>query len=553
MHLTVQQLSASLDGALAGPSLELVVRHLGACHECRDRQARLAKHDDALRRLLAQDPADLFLDDLTRRTEALIVAISHGMPAPVMLTSVPLLHEEDPYAQVEPPPPPSRPELGRAGELALEAGYGRIGVKPTASTRAPHSDPVEAERMLEALASGDTDGFTELTAHGMEEHPHIDGPVFDLPAWVKDQSRRGQPAPDRAREVPKLELFFEQLGEQATGMTRAAVDEVFRRADGVTPDATTHDNHSHVQTDAAHDDLMTGSEYEGEVPASLAATGAEDEPATLERGGYATPPYTGLAADTSRAASKRPGQRRQRRTDNALVLALSSVGGLLAIVLALQLMPAQPQSADEGSVAFMGVRLPRVQFVRHDSSATEPVRGSSRVQTASTRLPLEQVIPPLVAPETTAIGGSGDDAARTLESPPEPATLPPGEGEGRTPRAHLENARHVPAQPVQPATSRHAPSHPTVAPVLPDPVVDESQWPLLCGQVEDADGLPLSGARVSVAELSFAIRADARGRFCMSAPPGAHTLTIETPGHRVQRETVTFAAGTPDLRIRLRN
>jgi len=28
IHLTVQQLSASLDGALTGPSLELVVRHL---------------------------------------------------------------------------------------------------------------------------------------------------------------------------------------------------------------------------------------------------------------------------------------------------------------------------------------------------------------------------------------------------------------------------------------------------------------------------------------------------------------------------------------------
>ena len=52
IHLTVQQLSASLDGALTGPSLELVVRHLAACHDCRDRQARLAKHDDALRRLL---------------------------------------------------------------------------------------------------------------------------------------------------------------------------------------------------------------------------------------------------------------------------------------------------------------------------------------------------------------------------------------------------------------------------------------------------------------------------------------------------------------------
>src|SRR5437762_12023564 len=104
MHVTVQQLSAALDGALTGPSLELVVRHLAACHECRDRQARLVKHDDALRRLLAPEPRDLFLVDLTRRAEELVSAITRGMPAPAIVTSVPLQHEEDPYLPVEPPP-----------------------------------------------------------------------------------------------------------------------------------------------------------------------------------------------------------------------------------------------------------------------------------------------------------------------------------------------------------------------------------------------------------------------------------------------------------------
>ena len=188
IHLTVQQLSASLDGALTGPSLELVVRHLAACHDCRDRQARLAKHDDALRRLLAQDPSDMFLDDLTRRAEALATAIARGIPAPIMVTSVPLLHEEDPFAPVEPPPLPPRPELGKSGQIAKEAGWGRIGVKPTAPSNAPQSDPEEAQRMLEALASGNTDEFTELTAQELQEHTHVDGPVFDLPAWIKDQS-----------------------------------------------------------------------------------------------------------------------------------------------------------------------------------------------------------------------------------------------------------------------------------------------------------------------------------------------------------------------------
>jgi hypothetical protein len=84
-HLTVQQLSAALDGALGGPSLELVVHHLAHCHECRDRQARLARNDDALRRLLSQDPHDFFLDDLERRVESLVVAIMRGLPVPPMI------------------------------------------------------------------------------------------------------------------------------------------------------------------------------------------------------------------------------------------------------------------------------------------------------------------------------------------------------------------------------------------------------------------------------------------------------------------------------------
>ena len=81
-HLTVQQLSASLDGALVGVSLELVVRHLATCRECRARHARLSKQDDTLRHLLAWDPGAAYFEDASIRLETILDAESRGVAPP---------------------------------------------------------------------------------------------------------------------------------------------------------------------------------------------------------------------------------------------------------------------------------------------------------------------------------------------------------------------------------------------------------------------------------------------------------------------------------------
>ncbi len=367
-HLTVQQLSASLDGALTGPSLELVVRHLAGCHECRDRQARLARHDDALRRLLALDPHEFFLDDLMRRAEAIVVAISRGLPAPTMVTSAPLIGEEDPNAPAEPTSMP-RPELGRGGQLAQEAGYGKIGLRPTGSRQPPQADPVEAQRLLDALASGNMDDLIELTAEGLREHTALDGPQFDLPAWIKDRDARARPKPTGPREVHKLELFFEHLDERAAGITRGAVDEVFRRPD---------------------------------VPATAAAPGelAAPPPSTpaWEAAGFgssasAADPAERYARDDAPSAPRPHGSRRLR---SAWLLALGSVTSLLTLVLALQLMPASQTRGGTGhAVTSRGFRLPRIQFLRHDSTDTAGERARApELRSASAPAPIETALPP---------------------------------------------------------------------------------------------------------------------------------------------------------------
>ena len=106
MHLTVQQISASLDGALSGVSLELVVRHLSSCHECRERHSRLTKQDDSLRRLLACDFAEVFFDDMSARLNAVLEAESRGQMPPEHSRppELPPLSPERPASRVMPKP-----------------------------------------------------------------------------------------------------------------------------------------------------------------------------------------------------------------------------------------------------------------------------------------------------------------------------------------------------------------------------------------------------------------------------------------------------------------
>jgi len=61
----------------------------------------------------------------------------------------------------------------------------------------------------------------------------------------------------------------------------------------------------------------------------------------------------------------------------------------------------------------------------------------------------------------------------------------------------------------------------------------------------------LSIVRILVTEIAFAVRSDARGRFCLSAPAGTQHLLIEADGFADSRQAVTLSAGTPDVRVQM--
>ncbi len=396
-HLTVQQLSASLDGAVTGPSLELVVRHLSACQECRDRQARLARHDDALRRLLAPEPSEAFLEDLGTRAEDIAVAIARGLPPPTMITSKPLADDEDPYAPSE-PPPLDRPELGRAGQLANEAGYGRIGLKPTGSTQPPEADPAEAQRWMEALERGSPPEPSGVSMPLPQQKAAPDGPVFDMPTWIKDRTARSQP-PSTPRDAQKLKLVFDPAPDPAPEFATESLHEVYRPLE---PDERYAAPAAAAPAYALPELTSRASAYDD--PAEYAAARARSTP---EPGVYAT-----------REQAQSAMQRRYRESRRARGMrahwwiAGGSVGGLGLVILALQLMPVSRDGRDQVASA-RGFQMPRLEFVRHDSSAVpDPATRPNELRSASTPAPVETVVPqpPRVVPP-----GPADSSALSPE------------------------------------------------------------------------------------------------------------------------------------------
>lgn len=140
-HLTVQQISGSLDGALSGVSLELVVRHLSSCRECRERHARLTKQDDALRRLLDCEFPEVFFDDMFARLGVVLEAESRGqMP---------------PEHALPPELPPLSPEAPPSRETARP---------PSAAFRVPAllSDEEQHRRTAEELKAAEAAALNSL-------------------------------------------------------------------------------------------------------------------------------------------------------------------------------------------------------------------------------------------------------------------------------------------------------------------------------------------------------------------------------------------------------
>jgi len=68
-HLTDEQISRRVDGALQGRALAEVEAHLAACAACREALATLVANDEALRPALTHDPGPEYFETFAARVE----------------------------------------------------------------------------------------------------------------------------------------------------------------------------------------------------------------------------------------------------------------------------------------------------------------------------------------------------------------------------------------------------------------------------------------------------------------------------------------------------
>src|SRR5205814_9848532 len=78
-----------------------------------------------------------------------------------------------------------------------------------------------------------------------------------------------------------------------------------------------------------------------------------------------------------------------------------------------------------------------------------------------------------------------------------------------------------------PVSDAPAPKHSSTAANRDAPAGSRGNTPMICGEVRNAQGVAIEGARVYLAMPPRMVRTDSRGHFCIPCPPGPRTLRIE--------------------------
>jgi hypothetical protein len=117
IHLTLNQISAYIDAELPEASVELVRLHLSSCLECTERFGLIEEQEEALARLLVNDPGEAFFSAFNERVLG---------PAPVPAPA--------PKREV---PPPKRDAAVPSAEARRPAPDLPATARPSRRTRAP--------------------------------------------------------------------------------------------------------------------------------------------------------------------------------------------------------------------------------------------------------------------------------------------------------------------------------------------------------------------------------------------------------------------------------
>jgi len=525
-HLSPLLLSASLDGSFAGAlkddGHEIVSRHLTTCAQCRDLSARLRRHEEGLRRLLAFDPGAAYLDDLARYLDQLIDAVAAGRHLPLRrvraeVVEAPALLAATPVAEVPPAPvaeavpPTAAPAPAPAPDVhatldALMAELGKGFETPRTVTRAPVEPPRTAAEVMKPPSR-------ELPRPSSREMPK---PVVSEAAKVEPVAPV-TPTPPAAPPPPPPVAEVVPLPTAAVTPSSAPRPEPRRRAADL--GATIIEAHrSHTPPAGTPRPVLTPSVAEQPVAVAAAAPAPAPAPRPTER----------------------------RAPPRVLVLALASA--LVGVIALYALPPVITVSMPD----VPSPRLPRIEVVRSNTSTEAPPSVETKRAAPIERAPVATTAtskgthPQATVPAPTTTTSRAD--RRTTESPTV-ARSPDAAPTAQVLRVTPPVAERRDPPPVAPATPETAPQVSTPAAAAAEP---EEDWPLLCGEVRDESGEPVAGARVLLADLDLGARTDRRGRFCIAAPSGDRTLTVSAQGFAALRQLVSLGRTNAELALTLK-
>jgi hypothetical protein len=488
--LTHPQLCAYVDQELAGPSLQLVQRHLGRCESCHAALVALEAQDARLLQVIAETPSASLLERMLDTIAGQIAAERPGKRGKPLFK--------------RPSPAP------RAGAVTPAGTRGPEAVKPSAAaTTRPETwspaEPIVAEKPTPAAPEG---GRIELPASDLDPPVgpgELPGPSLDpepppKPVMNEDHdppetltARAARPSPVNPEPValprqppPTIGAQPSRPGQTGTASTPAAKLGATLRS---TPDA----------------------KERARSVSSVAPTRARFSPWYVLLGAaymILTLLICGMAFRPDLVPWLRGvGVRRDARPARSAPAA--------------QVAVATPSTPVEGA-AVPG----RVNPPADTTALVKPPAGVPEGLGARSVVPRATVEGPVPSSERTGPASRGPTSARPSSS--------------RDSSQHGGSATR--------AASTAAPRKPLESPTSTEIPVSLG---LLCGEVRDREGRPVAGAQVMMADLGVVLITDRSGRFCLAAPVGDRTLSVLALGFTPLHQPVSVRKQNAELVLTL--
>ena len=486
-HVTVQQLSAFLDGALTGVSRDLVTRHLAACADCRERHALWHIYDEVLQRVLSWEPNERTMEEASARVELTLTAERRGMPPPEftsvlhpVIASTPDPAHRGPAARSSslfPALPPISPAPAAAAAPPPDPASPSPGAPLAPPDPAPATPPAHARYMPQPASLA-----APTPAPG--GYPATPGPP---PISVHEDLRAlPQPAPAATPWVPVAGIDSAERPSRKRRLLWlcAALLAAVVLATPWLPDVI------RIRIPESWEPRVPRVEFvrHGSPPA---------EPLT------APDPALRLAERTSSVPPPEPYRMLPAPVESTATPAASA-------------QEAAPATTD-GAVLQVPAATPAPVA---EATPKPPVRSNPRKRPA-----------PVVQPQSEDESGTAAGVAHSMTFVPVQV------------KTEVRLSSTAPPSPSAQAAA-------TPAPAVADTAGDQA-LPLLCGEVVDESGAPIEGARIQFTSPPLTIRTDKRGRFCVSCPAGERTFLVDAPGFAAVTRGVELTGPTFETHITL--